>query len=1041
MGASSETRTSLRRALAPLALVRARLLRLKAPLGLAAVGVGVAAAGLALLLCVAVSARDRILGRELDGLDPPAAVVRVVWGGNPAQGGATYPELDRTARAELRDLQVGRPYGVMVLREASFHSQAVVLTALDEVSRRVRLRSGHLPHPCTPERCEVLQLAGAGPVPKIAGLNLVLVGQGSVRSSQPFGSLLSRYSSNATLSAAAGYHDPGRPPLFLARGVRALGTSVPLASLRRTYAWIVPLAGGSVRTWEVGSFLRDVTRMRSTLAAGRQVFDVTAPEEELAAANRTGRLGARRLLLLGGAALALLLAFVVLVGSARRRNAEDSRRRLTWLGAMPGQLLSLELGEALVVTAGGALVGWAVGLLLGAFAAQHWGSPVSGVVAHSAASAGGLAAIAAVVFVATALLVLSLRTPDLRIAGVRLTLADAAAVGAVIAIVIGLLRGAADADSLGSEGGTGVFLLILPGLLLFAVAVGAARLLSPFLRALERMSRTRSVPFRLSALSLARRPSRASAAVTFLTVSIGLALFALVYRATLQQARADQAAFAVPRDAVVSENLARLVPVYASAKPADYARLGDSESVVRASGAVPGLAGGVTVLGVPAARTDDLDGWRGDFADRSLPSLMGRIAPAHQLRLRGVRIPDDARTLSLPVRLDGRPVRISATIAKPGNGFVSVDFGRVEQEGAGILRADVPRSARGGRLFAFAIDNGQAGVHRGANAGLGAQPVAHGVLSFGALRADGRPITRAYDGWRGENGIVPRSLGTTAVLRYFLTPELLSRFVVRQETDGRAVPVVVSPAIAAAAGSHGELAVDLGGERLVAKVVGVARHFPSLQGDFVVADRDTLETTMNSAAPGAADPNEVWITAADDDGRDRLDSALHRAPFDELSAVTRRAYASELDSDPLGQGVLLALAVAAGAALALALAGVLLLLVTDLRDERGELFDLQAQGAEPATVQRQLELRAVLVTASGIVAGVVAGLILAALAVDFVRLTAEASPPEPPLVLSLGWGDLVAVLALYIGLVIAVAFASVRLGTRKLVVRESEASP
>jgi hypothetical protein len=82
----------------------------------------------------------------------------------------------------------------------------------------------------------------------------------------------------------------------------------------------------------------------------------------------------------------------------------------------------------------------------------------------------------------------------------------------------------------------------------------------------------------------------------------------------------------------------------------------------------------------------------------------------------------------------------------------------------------------------------------------------------------------------------------------------------------------------------------------------------------------------------------------------------------------------------------------------------------------------------------------VLVTASGVVAGIVAGIILAALSVDFVRLTAEAAPPEPPLVLSLGWGVLLAALALYVALAIGVAFASARLGTRKLVVRESEAS-
>ena len=49
--------------------------------------------------------------------------------------------------------------------------------------------------------------------------------------------------------------------------------------------------------------------------------------------------------------------------------------------------------------------------------------------------------------------------------------------------------------------------------------------------------------------------------MTFLVVSLGLALFAETYRATLVRGQHDQAAFAVPRDLVVSEDLTKLVTV------------------------------------------------------------------------------------------------------------------------------------------------------------------------------------------------------------------------------------------------------------------------------------------------------------------------------------------------------------------------------------------------------------------------------------------------------------------------------------------------
>jgi ABC-type antimicrobial peptide transport system permease subunit len=101
--------------------------------------------------------------------------------------------------------------------------------------------------------------------------------------------------------------------------------------------------------------------------------------------------------------------------------------------------------------------------------------------------------------------------------------------------------------------------------------------------------------------------------------------------------------------------------------------------------------------------------------------------------------------------------------------------------------------------------------------------------------------------------------------------------------------------------------------------------------------------------------------------------------------------------------VLLVLAGAAVVALALALVGLALGLVADLRDEQGELFDLESQGAAPATLRSHLRLRAAAVGAAGALGGVLLGLVLAALVVDLVTLAADAAQPEPPLRLVLGW--------------------------------------
>jgi putative ABC transport system permease protein len=229
-------------------------------------------------------------------------------------------------------------------------------------------------------------------------------------------------------------------------------------------------------------------------------------------------------------------------------------------------------------------------------------------------------------------------------------------------------------------------------------------------------------------------------------------------------------------------------------------------------------------------------------------------------------------------------------------------------------------------------------------------------------------------------------------VRYQLTADLAGGIRERQPTDGRPVPALVSPGLARAAGDDGILPVQVEGETIPVRVAGVVKRFPSVSdADVLVADLSTVANKLNAQSPGLGVTNEMWI-----DGNVPA-QALQRSPFDVLHADSRAALEARLRADPLSRGALLTLAGTALVALLLAVVGLLLGLVADLRDETGELRDLEAQGATPAELRRHLRLRTLVVAAAGLVGGLVTGLVLSALVTDLVTLTANAGSPQPPL--------------------------------------------
>jgi hypothetical protein len=470
--------------------------------------------------------------------------------------------------------------------------------------------------------------------------------------------------------------------------------------------------------------------------------------------------------------------------------------------------------------------------------------------------------------------------------------------------------------------------------------------------------------------------------VAFLVVSIGLAVFAGTYRATLEQGRRDQAAFALGADLVLREDLSRLVPVREVATPERLQRLGPrvvAAPVLRATGNVAGLSDvtGVAVLGVEPALLRTLRG-----SDLELPNL------AVAADLVGPRLRD---TLPLRARSSIPGVSVEAALRLKDGSFERV-----------LLGTPLPARARGSTLLGLRIVPPPRLQERGADAGVPAV----GTIELGTLPGVD------YSTWVGVGGATFRD----GRLDVTLSGQVDTWFRPRQALDGRALPAVVSSSLADLADENGRLVLQVGGRPVALRVVRTAERFPSTRGDFAIADRAGLEAALNLADPGSGFPTEVWANAADAEAERAARSTLRRAPFDSLVLDSRVEREQALRDDPISSGSLAMLAIAAAAAFLLALFALALTTLADLRDDRDALLDLESQGASPGTLRRVVRIRQLVVGLAGLVGGVVAGAILAGIVTDVVAVSASGTSPVPPLEASTDPGLVLAGLVL-LGLV------------------------
>jgi FtsX-like permease family protein len=961
--------TALRRFLFPFRLARSRLGAGGERLLLVAVGIVAGSAAIAAVLSGRLVMQDRALAQATTRLAPADRSLEVAWFG--AFGG-TWRSLDRDVTKAL-----GRePVRAMLYRESQIQGRLVNLRAANDLGKYVHLRSGRLPRVCVPTHCEVLRLETAGPVPSTPSLRLIQVGTATLLPSAPFAAWIQPVQTEQ-VARAVRYHAPQPSPVLIADGVNGMSSTSELSSFYRSYAWFVPVAPGDVHPWSIDAYAHSIEQLRSELGAQSDAFQVTGPTDALTAAVASSRVAARRLLLLGGETGALLLAFTVLAAAALRRDVAEARRRLSWAGARRWQVELHTFAETGAVALAGTIAGWFLGALVASFVASQAGSPAWQVVEHSLLTGGGLATAACLAVASALLLYLTVRVSTVDVGRLSITPLDVAAIAATAIVVVGYARGSIDAGSL-AHGGSGTFVLLVPALVTFACAVGAVRLLLPGLRALGRIGRGGPLPLRLAALSLARNPGQATVIATFLVASLGLALFAVSYRATLLQGQHDEAYYAVPAPYVVTEDLAQLVPVLHGWHGAP------ATQVLRLSGNVTSTTG-FTFLGVPDRRL-------------ALPSAF-----------RSLRLPP-GRVFELPVSTHGDDVAVRAWFRSPLGDFQAVTLGQTDGAKRVLLHGKIPFAhATLSSLELDAINSGRIS----ANAGTGLQPMARGQLKLGTPSVGGTAIPHAFADWSGSGGV-------TSTLAYSLSPDRTSSFRPHEPTDGLPLPVLATPSVAAAADRNGVVALTIEGEQVPARIVGVVPRYESIVGDAVVADRRTAETVLDSRSPGLGTTSELWA------------DALPAQKPSELTVVSRADVLAQLRADPLARGALATLAATAALALALALVGLVLGVAGDRRDERGELFDLEAQGASPATLRSHLRLRALLVAAFGLVGGIVTGAILSRLVLSLVTVTASAAKPEPPLRLVVDLPVLAAAVVVYALLAVVLVGLATRLGGRSL---------
>jgi hypothetical protein len=908
----------------------------------------------------------------------------------------------------------------LIDRSASTFDQIV---AVDDPAPLTTLVEGRLPAPCDGRHCEAVLLSETAPDPPITifrpatGLELTVVGRGLLDRAVPFGALDQR----GPFGERPGYDQQtgsNSPAVLLVRGVDAAATSAALEATGRTYLFAVPTRPEAIHPWTADDYATAVATVTRQIAEDDAGYTVTSPvptiNEELARADAARG----RLLLIGSLGVAILLAFAVFAALVARADVAAEVDRLSAIGARRRDRIGLVAVEAMVPSVLGGLAGWLLGAVVVAILAGWQGTDAGPVLAGAVLSPQAIAVAIAVVAL-TILAVTMATVPGLPRGG---ALRTAGAVTLTATVVLGwqfAASGALGAGTLSSSLASPLVVL-LPPVLAFLVALGFLTVLPPILRWLTARLRRAPLAVRLSLVSVAREPDRPAATLTLLAFSIGAICFAVGWSASLRTGIDDSAAYRSGLDLRVVE-IGTGLSISQSVVPVDrYDSLGPEVTAVpvyREAVEIP-VAGRVELLALPPEVIPTLPGWRPDFSGTSAADLARALEvtpPAGGWVEEGHRLEPGEPDLVLSLRYEGEPMTLDAVVLTTGGDHARVAFG-VVSEGTAELRTALPGDAIGGTLTALIFRNDR-------------------IVAGPSHQGEHRRATVTFT---DLDGLVPPEPIDLEV--FSVSTETIRA---AQATDDLMLPAIVSPDLLTAVDPDGILRLRVGSERTIPlRVVATANHFPTIispRPQFVVVPYGPYMIALDAALPGAARPSEIWLDIAGGLRESDVRSALGRSPFRFPAITARTDLIAAQSGDPLSQAIVWALVAAALAGLVLSVGGVLLGVVTDLRDERGELADLEAQGVSPATLRHHALAKTMWLAGGGVAAGVAAGVALTVAVTSALAIGATGAEPIPPLAIVIPLAETLSIVAALLAVVLGLvawlarrAFGGRTLGERRI---------
>ncbi|MGX6741348.1 ABC transporter permease [Streptomyces xantholiticus] len=508
-------------------------------------------------------------------------------------------------------------------------------------------------------------------------------------------------------------------------------------------AWLATADFGTVTTDRMGD-LRDSATSGSQALGRDPVFangaTVHTSLPTVLAQSERALLVARSTLLIVAVQLVLLAAYALLLVArllSTDRTGETDLLRAR--GASRRRIVSLAAVEALLLALPAALCAPLLSGPLTRLLAEHSTLARSGLRLGEAPTmqvwlvAAGVAACCAAAVVAPALAAASgaLRLRRGRGGTLPAPVRAGADVGLLTVAAVAYWQldrqtGAAGSGAISGdrEGDLGIdpLLVAAPALALLAGTLLTLRLLPPAARLAERRAAGgRGLSAALAGWQFSRRPLRGAGPVLLMVLAVAMGMLAIGQSASWDRSQSDQADFRAGASVRVTDSgtgrpgdagLYPAVPGVGEAAPAHRAALGLSGNRT------------ATVLALDTARAGEQLMMRDDLAEESPGSLLG-TAPAKQRTRPGLLLPDDARRLTLDLRIADEKAPSGASPSKlaPQVTVVVEDrYGLAYRMPAGKVAAD-------GRVHSVTLD-----LDESSSAGRTAPA---GPLALTGLRLDG----------------------------------------------------------------------------------------------------------------------------------------------------------------------------------------------------------------------------------------------------------------------------------------------------------------